>query len=130
MWVYCQQTGELFDERGVLIATGYAGGNCGANPAGINNPLMQSQRCIGPIPIGTYTVGIPLPNGKLGPFALPLIPDGTNEMFGRSAFFMHGDTSALNQSASEGCIIMPRAVREKFHASNERLRVVSYRDEV
>jgi hypothetical protein len=39
-------------------------------------------------------------------------------MLGRSAFYMHGDTTPSGK-ASEGCIIQARAVREEFYASPE-----------
>lgn len=118
-WTFQQSTGKLTDPTGKLIATGYAGGNCGKNPEGVNNPAMQNVACIGPLPQGKYTFGTPENSAKLGPFAIPLIPEPGNQMFGRSAFFMHGDTPQLNHSASEGCIIMPLAIRKLCDASKD-----------
>ena len=119
MWTYEQATGKLFD-NGVLVETGYAGGNEGRNPEGVNNSELQQEKGIGPLPKGLYQFGTPVEHSHLGPFAIPLLPDSTNEMFNRSGFYMHGDTSAMNHSASEGCIIMPRAIREQCDSSQDR----------
>ena len=124
MWQYKQSTGELFNDAGEKVATGYAGGNCGANPEGVNNPDLQNARKIGPLPRGAYTFGIPLMNSHLGPFAIPLNPNPANEMEGRSAFYMHGDTTPSG-NASEGCIIMPRATRQAcWNSKDHTLTVV------
>ena len=124
-WIYAQATGELRYPEGKVVATGYAGGNCGKNPEGKNNPDMQNVKCIGPLPEGGYTLGLPVPQSHLGPFAIPLVPDESNDMFGRGDFYMHGDRTAAPGSASEGCIIMPRAVRDMVWASSDhRITVV------
>lgn len=118
-WTFQQSTGQIQDPSGALAATGYAGGNCGKNPEGVNNPSMQGVKCVGPLPAGTYTLGEPVQQSHLGPFAIPLVPDPANDMMGRGSFYVHGDTPALNQSASEGCIIMPRAVRNAMWISGD-----------
>lgn len=122
-WIYKQATGELFDPSGMIIATGYAGGNCGANPEGRNNPDMQDVKCIGPLPEGTYVFGQPVMQSHLGPFAIPLIPDPSNTMYGRGDFYMHGDTQIAG-NASEGCIIQARSVREACWASDDHVITV------
>lgn len=118
MWRYRQSTGEMFDPSGTRAAVGYAGGNCGKNPEGRNNPAMQNVKSIGPLPQGIYTFDEPILQSHLGPFAIPLIPDPANKMFGRSDFFCHGDTTPSG-NASEGCIIMPRAIRNAMWDSPE-----------
>lgn len=123
-WTYKQSTGELRDSSGKLVATGYAGGNCGKAPEGKNNPDMQCVVKTGPLPRGLYTFGAPVMQSHLGPFAIPLKPDQQNEMFGRSAFFMHGDRTSAPGSASEGCIIMPRSVREECWNSKDHTLTV------
>jgi hypothetical protein len=40
-------------------------------------------------------------------------------MFGRSDFYIHGDNPALNYTASEGCIILARPIREQIAASGD-----------
>lgn len=128
-WTYEQATGKLFDPSGSLVATGYAGGNCGKNPAGKNNPAMQDCHSVGPLPVGDYTLCTPLLTSHLGPYAIPLIPAPSNEMFGRSGFYIHGDSIQRPGAASEGCIIVPRSVRVAMWESNDHsLTVVSGED--
>ena len=124
MFTYEQATGRLLDSTGKLLATGYAGGNCGNNPEGKNNPQMQDRPAIGPLPQGIYTFTEHVDSAHLGPFVLPLVPAAENEMFGRSLFRMHGDSTSHPGCASEGCIIMPRAVREAVFASGDHTILV------
>ena len=123
-WTFEQRTGKLYNPSGGYVATGYSGGNCGKDPVGINNPDMQGVKGVGPLPVGTYTRGEVVLQSHLGPFAIPLTPDPSNDMLGRGGFYMHGDTTPSGK-ASEGCIIMPRAVRELFYKSTEPLEVVA-----
>lgn len=118
-WTYKQATGELLDPSGQHVATGYAGGNCGENPEGKNNPLLQAIKSVGPLPVGKYTLGEVVAQSHLGPYAIPLIPYTSNQMFGRGDFYMHGDTTPSG-NASEGCIIMPRIVRVRVYGSDDR----------
>lgn len=108
MWTYQQRNGRLLhDAREVW--TGYAG--CGE---GLNNPAMQDVKGIGPLPQGLYTIGHPYAHEHLGPVCMNLTPDQHNLMFGRGDFRIHADNVHNNQSASEGCIVMPLAVRIKI----------------
>jgi hypothetical protein len=43
---------------------------------------------------------------------MPLTPSG--DTFGRSDFFIHGDNAQLNHSASDGCIILVREIRQQI----------------
>ena len=121
MWKYEQSTGKMIDPAGSLVATGYAGGNGGKNPEGVNNPEMQNIKCVGPLPQGIYTMKDPIVTGShLGPFAIPLFPDPKNTMFGRGSFYIHGDRSGPPpRRASEGCIIMPNAIRKAMWKSTD-----------
>jgi hypothetical protein len=125
-YTYEQSTGNMIDPAGSVVATGYAGGNCGQNPEGKNNPEMQGVKSIGPLPEGWYDLGEPVEHSHLGAYAIPLIPDPANDMLGRGDFYLHGDTTPSG-NASEGCIIMPRAIRESVKASGERLQVIDGR---
>lgn len=125
-WTYKISTGELFDQDCKLVDKGYSGGNCGANPTGINNPDMCNVPKVGPLPTGTYARGNAVNHSQLGAFAIPLIPDKNNEMYGRSGFYMHGDTEACDKSASEGCIIVGPVARHTFYASTcDLLQVIA-----
>jgi len=126
MWVYEQASGRLIGPDGKLVAAGYAGGNEGKNPEGKNNPDMQDKRSIGPLPRGIYTLGTPVLKSHLGPFAIPLIPAPDNKMCGRGSFYVHGDRTRDPGNASQGCMILPRAVRDLMWASDDHeLKVVS-----
>lgn len=124
MLKYNQDNGQLFNAEGTLIATGYAGGDQGKRPDGVNNHALQAVHSVGPIPCGVYTFGFPVEHSQLGPFAIPLQPGPDNEMFGRSGFYMHGDTPEMNHSASDGCIIMPLEVRKACWTSDDHTLLV------
>src|SRR5215472_13015028 len=110
-WQYSQSTGKLtfIGEEGpsAFILKGYAG-----HKEGVNNPNMQHVFRTGPLPQGKYTINRPYNHPRLGPFVMFLKPHPENEMFGRSAFYFHGDNSRGDRSASWGCIIMNRNSRE------------------
>lgn len=112
MWTYQQSTGHL-SHNGSLIGTGYSG-----HGADKNNPAEQAIHQTGPLPRGTYTIGAAATHPRLGPIAMRLAPDPSNEMFGRSDFYMHGDN--LSHEASLGCIIQDRATRETVASSSDR----------
>lgn len=126
MWTFESRTGKLFDPSGKLVWTGYAGGNKGKNPEGVNNPDMQDVPNVGPLPEGVYTFGKLFLESHLGPYAIELVPDPANDMHGRGDFFCHGDHIGAPGTASEGCIIMPRPIRERMFKGVERqIRVVA-----
>lgn len=79
---------------------------------------MQDRHNLGPIPRGAYSISEPYDTTEHGPFVLRLTPDLGNEMFGRAGFLMHGDNAT--HDASQGCIIMPRAVRDQVAASGDK----------
>ena len=112
-WNYYQATGKLAHD-GADVALGYSGAG-----EGKNNPDDQTIHNVGPIPRGGYTINAPQDTVTHGPYVLPLTPDPANEMFGRAGFLMHGDSVVHPGTASEGCIIMPRAVREQVWASGD-----------
>ena len=134
MWTFEVRTGKWYNPNGAIVVKGYAGGNCGKNPEGVNNPDLEDQPCIGPLPEGLYTFGtlINIDPDKtkwekphLGPHAIPLIPDPSNNMKGRSGFFIHGDTTPSG-NASEGCIILNRPYRDAAAASpDQQVKVVA-----
>lgn len=122
MWKYVQSTGELYSGAGVLAGTGYSG-------AGEfkNKPDAQSLKDQGPCPVGIYTIGKPYDSDDHGPYVLPLHPHIGNQMFGRDAFLMHGDSKSHPGTASKGCIIQARATRELVGESDDDLlEVVAY----
>jgi len=113
MWTWHQSSGELLhDDK--LVGKGYAG-----NGAGKNNPAMQDVKNTGPLPQGWYTIGPPKDRAKLGPYVLKLTPAKENEMYGRSAFLIHGDSKRAPGTASDGCIILMPALRIQIWESGD-----------
>lgn len=135
MWMYEQRTGGLYlpvspeqtypipplARLVTRIATGYAGHGIGKN-----NPDLQSQVCVGPLPVGLYAIGEPrdLKGGLHGPFVLPLTPSPNNRMYGRSGFLIHADSIALPGTASQGCIILDYPTRKRIADSGIRVLLV------
>lgn len=122
MWTYSQSTGKLTAADGVLEGIGYSG-----HGEGVNNPNLQALPNIGPIPQGRYSIGHFFDDPVKGPIVAHLIPDSSNEMFGRSGMMLHGDAVGHvgEEIASEGCIIMGRAIRQAVAASSDALLTVT-----
>ena len=112
MWTYKISSGEI--SRDGFSAIGYSG-----QPECKNDATKCGIHNKGPIPPGRYTIGHPIDTKTHGPFVLPLTPDEANEMYGRSGFLIHGDSVVHPGTASEGCIIMPRGVREAIYDSDD-----------
>lgn len=128
MLVYSQTTGRL-TEFGTdkLIGVGYSG-----RGEGKNNPDKESVRTVGPIPRGYWRIGEPYNSSRVGPRTIPVYKlddrpgDDIDAITGRSAFRIHGDSIRAPGTASQGCIILPRIIREQIIASDhEILRVVT-----
>ena len=118
-WTYYQASGKLSHD-GTDIGEGYSGAGDGKN-----NPDMQEVHNVGPLPRGEYTINAPQHTVTHGPYVLPLTPNPANEMFGRSGFLMHGDSVVNPGTASEGCIIMPRHIREQVWSSDDHSLTVA-----
>lgn len=106
MWTYEQRTGRLFRD-GVHVGTGYSG-----HDKGKNDPDLQHVPRVGPIPVGFYEIGEPFDSSSHGPYVMRLNPHEENEMYGRDGFLMHGDSKLMPGTASLGCIVQSRDVRE------------------
>lgn len=120
---YSQSTGTI-THNGEPFGTGYSG-----HGQGLNNSDMQNVRGVGPLPQGFYTIQPPTVHPKLGPVAMELLPYSTNTMFLRDGFFIHGDTAAMNHTASDGCIVLNHDVRvsiaESVLAGDNKLEVTA-----
>lgn len=118
-WWYEQANGTL-SQNGTIVASGYSG-----HGDGKNNPALQNVPDVGPIPVGSYSIGEPCDTQTHGPYVLRLTPDAKNDMCGRAGFLIHGDSKEHPGTASHGCIILPRAVREQIWASGDRILEVT-----
>ena len=115
MWTYQQSTGAVTRADGVVIGDGYSG-----NGPGYNNPLSQDHHDVGPIPQGRWHIaGFFDDTGGKGPVVTHLIPNVGTETFERFGFMIHGDNAAMNHTASEGCIILSRPLREQIAESGD-----------
>lgn len=114
-WVYSQSLGHLYlcDVQDVrtLIATGYSGA-----VGHQNRPESEQLRSRGPIPRGVWKIEPAFNHARLGPKTLPLTPVEEAKVFGRTDFFIHGDNSRGDGSASRGCIILDRKTRDVIEA--------------
>lgn len=110
--IYTQSKGSLAyvaeGENPRIIARGYSG-----HPPYVNDAKAEALKARGPIPRGVYRVSHPWDHVRLGPVSFFLDPDPANLMHGRSGFFIHGDNQYGNNSASHGCIILPRKARDE-----------------
>ena len=119
---YSQTSGEMHTPEGELVAKGWAG-----RGEGKNSTVHESVRSTGPLPRGLYKLGAWEDYHKgLGPMVVYL-HQVEGETFGRDGFFIHGasmDTTLYGQE-SKGCIVIPRAGREKVKALDpSHIRVV------
>ena len=117
MWIFCQSTGKFSNADATLSAIGYSG-----NGEDLDDPSAQEVKDHGPIPQGKWLIGeffdqVP---GK-GPVICTLTPDAETETYGRSGFMIHGDNKAADHTASEGCIILPRQMREAIRDSKDHV---------
>lgn len=109
---YRQSTGVFFvddpqDGRKTL-GIGYSG-----QGSGYNNPDAEHIVRVGPIPRGVWRVGTAINHPRLGRFAIPLYSEG-RAPHGRGGFYVHGDNRRGNGTASSGCIILSRIIRERL----------------
>lgn len=120
MWTWDQSAGTMH-HNGVFVSRGYAG-----KGRGRNNPALQGVRGVGPVPRGRYRIGQPRTSKRTGPFVMDLFPvdatphDTVHDETGRSAFQIHGDSIRAPGTASSGCIILPRVIRERIWRSGDR----------
>ena len=105
-WRYEQRTAILSRDNVLMSSDGYSG-----NGPGKNNPAMENVPDVGPLPRGKYHIGTAYHHPEIGPLTMNLEPDEANEMFGRGAFRIHGDSLHDPGNASHGCIVQRHDVR-------------------
>lgn len=113
-WTYSQGTG-ILSYKGKLEGKGYSG-----NTQGLNNPKLEMVHNLGPIPKGVWEIGQWFDDRHLGPCVAALRPT-SQDVYGRGGFFIHGDNAKMDHSASDGCIILPRFLRQAIKASKETI---------
>src|SRR5207245_11043197 len=134
LWIFAQSSGDLFHDEaltGLALGQPEAGPipvGCGYSGAGAskNCPADQAKHNLGPIPRGFYEIQPPRDTIEHGPFVLALLANQENRMNGRGGFLIHGDSLQNPGTASQGCIILGRAIRQRIWESGDRdLKVVA-----
>ena len=113
MWIYTISTG-VIAQNGALRGTGYSG-----HGEGRDNVAMVHVAGKGPLPPGRYRFGAAYAHPRLGPLCMVLEPLPGTEVFGRSAFRIHGDNR--DHDASHGCLVTGPGVRRAMDASRDRV---------
>ena len=113
MYTYSSRFGAL-TRNGELLGTGFSG-----RDAGYNNPDLEAEHDVGPIPRGRWCIGPAETHGELGTMVMALSPQAGTTTFGRTGFYMHGWSvdPAKKLESSHGCICMARPVRVGIAAS-------------
>ena len=106
MWHFNRQLGKLISPTGEEFPA-YSG-----HGVGVDNPLYQQVKDVGPIPAGLWDIGAPHQSAH-GQDTLTLTPHKETNTYGRSGFLCHGDEIEHpgQHLASLGCVITARAVR-------------------
>ncbi|MFX1676027.1 DUF2778 domain-containing protein [Paraburkholderia sp. A2WS-5] len=112
-WTYNQRTGEL-SRNGTLYGRGYSGHGIGRD-----NPTMERIANTGPIPAGTYSISAPFIHPHSGSYTMRLTPNNGTNTHGRSGLMIHGDSVARPGTASEGCVVLNRALRNQIWSSGD-----------
>lgn len=121
-FLYDRTTGLIYlcdiEDGRALIGRGYAGKGVSRD-----TPDDEWKRAEGPLPRGMWRIHPAISHARLGPYSLPLTQT-EGETFGRTGFYIHGDNAKGDGSASSGCIILPRSVREFISGSGIRTLAV------
>ncbi len=121
LWLYVQDTGAVYYDR-AYVTTGYSG-----RGQGVNNSDLQDRSNVGPIPRGLWSMGRIQQTPTV--HSIRLNPGAETET-ARSGFLIHGGNRDAGRTASRGCIILPRHVRERMTRLRGWLLVARRSDEV
>jgi hypothetical protein len=116
--IWDQSAGSL-SRDGVVIGAGYAGAGRGKN-----NPSMQAAKAVGPIPRGRWRMVTVRDSPNTGPYTIVLEPCSGTDTCGRGDFRIHGDSIRNPGTASHGCIVIQRAIRQAIYAPGREIEVV------
>jgi|SRR5581483_1830285 len=123
MWTFERKLGELIAPDGEVKSTAVYSGQPGEYK---NNPAFEQVHDSGTIPAGDWTItSLIEEETPHGPYVLFLAPQAGTKTYGRSGFLCHGDSVKAPGTASKGCIIAPRWLRELIWESGDRtIRVI------
>ena len=120
MWTWDQSAGEL-RRSGKLVSRGYSG-----KGRGRNNPSLQGVQGVGPVPRGRWKIVERYDSPNVGLYVLRIHAvdatpgDDRHDATGRGAFRIHGDSIKAPGTASQGCIVLPKAIRAAIWTSGDR----------
>eukprot|EP01017_Pseudomicrothorax_dubius_P026941 TRINITY_DN304_c0_g1_i5.p1 TRINITY_DN304_c0_g1~~TRINITY_DN304_c0_g1_i5.p1 ORF type:complete len:189 (+),score=61.51 TRINITY_DN304_c0_g1_i5:73-567(+) len=110
VFTYGNGKGQFFNARTKKTYYAYSG-----DQSHYNRQEYQSLRAQGPIPVGKWKV---VETNEYHPYlgyqAHWIEPVAVSRNYGRSEFFVHGDNSRQNHTASAGCIIVENEARENI----------------
>jgi hypothetical protein len=120
-WTYEISSGKMYSDAGELLDIGYSG-----QPPHVNDFSAVGEVGIGPIPAGSWEIKGPEDSPKTGPYTLTLVPNEATMAHVISlnrdpvSFRIHGERAQPPPGyASDGCIILPRAIREQIWNSGD-----------
>ena len=116
-WTFNQRLG-ILSHDGHRIGSGYSGAGVGRN-----EPDLEGERNVGPIPKGRYKIGPAYSHRTKGPMTMQLTPVG-HDARGRTHFLIHGDSVEHPGEASLGCIVLTAAYRKRISESGDTDLVV------
>ncbi len=111
-WQYKISTGQIWRD-GSFEGQGYSG-----HGDAVNDPTKTAIPGVGPIPVGRYKIGPARTSANTGPLTMNLDPVGHNAL-DRSLLRIHGDNALGNRSASHGCLVAGRAIRQAISSSGD-----------
>ncbi len=118
-WVYNVAENKFYRDGAYQFDGLYAGA-----PGFKNDPQYQCLKEKGALPNGTYSIGSPYNSPHTGSYTLALTPRSSNNMCGRDAFRIHGDSRRTPGGASNGCIVASLVRRKEIWDSGDRELIV------
>ncbi|EAA8475333.1 DUF2778 domain-containing protein [Salmonella enterica] len=118
-WVYKIKAHSFYLNGAYQFDARYAG-----RPGFKNDSANECVRDKGPLPRGTYTIGPAFFHSRTRAWTMRLMPYPENQMCGRGAFMIHGESSSHPGEASDGCIILDLPYRKIIAASSDKILVV------
>jgi hypothetical protein len=116
MWTFNSSNGALAHDGALVTVLGWSG-----HDEGRNNPRLEDEPDIGPIPRGVWEIGPVFDSETHGPVAMRLAPAEDTKTFGRGGFLIHGASILNPGESSKGCIILPRTVRLEIAGSDDKM---------
>ncbi|MBS3049858.1 tlde1 domain-containing protein [Enterobacter mori] len=119
VWVYKVSVHKFYLNGTYQFDADYSG-----RPGFWNDSANEYVSHKGPLPRGTYTIGPAFYHPKTRAMTMRLTPFIENQMCGRDAFMIHGNSVAHPQDASDGCIILNLSGRKTINDSSDKTLII------